>query len=728
MTQTQTADGRSRPDFLARFQSALPLSIVYFGLAALYAWQASRHPVPTIFTDELELTQLSRAIAETGEPARRGDPYGLATLVAYVLAPAWWLGSATASYAAAKLVLVLAMTATLFPAYGLARLVVSRWYALAAAGAATAVPALAYSSILVEEPLAYPLATLALWLIARTLVAPSWGRLAAAAAGCVAAAWTRTQLSILFAVLALGLLWLAWESAPVRRWRGAWTRWDWVGAVTLMLGAVLGFSAVMGHLSTSWRNTTFLYKDRIFEHASWAVGALAIGIGVLPLIVGVAALARPKEEPRDRATSAFVVTSVAALATFVWYAGIKGAYVSTVFATYVYERNVIYLAPLLFAGTALAFVRGVGRTWAIVVAAAAALYVVNAVPIVLEYPYYEAHGLSILAFANRELGWSENTIAGALVVVSLVALAIVVALRLLQRGSPAFATLAGVAAVAVVGWTMTTEVYAAEGERILSKQTARNFPKPYDWVEQAIGDGSVVVIGQQISDPTNVILTEFFNPAVRKMWSLDGTAIEAGAPILTPDLDATDGTLTPPPGTDYALAVNGVALQAPVVAQRKNAVLYRLDGKPIKLREALIGRETDGWMIAERGQRVARASYTRYDVSDDGPGFAVVKLTRVGWCPSPGKRGAGTVTVRIGPVTIGPDKQPAIGRVTQTRRFVVPDCKANGDTLSPPHEPWRLEITVSPTFSPREIDPSKSDNRQLGAVIVRAGFQPLFGP
>ena len=117
----------------------------------------------------------------------------------------------------------------------------------------------------------------------------------------------------------------------------------------------------MGHASTAWRNTTFLYKDRIFDHATWAVGALAIGIGVLPLIVGVAALARPKEEPRTPETRAFVVTSAAALGAFLWYAGIKGAYVSTVFATYVYERNVIYLAPLLFAGTALAFTRGVGQ-------------------------------------------------------------------------------------------------------------------------------------------------------------------------------------------------------------------------------------------------------------------------------------------------------------------------------------------------------------------------------
>jgi hypothetical protein len=38
-----------------------------------------------------------------------------------------------------------------------------------------------------------------------------------------------------------------------------------------------------------------------------------------------------------------------------------------------------------------------------------------------------------------------------------------------------------------------------------------------------------------------------------------------------------------------------------------------------------------------------------------------------------------------------------------------------------------MEITVEPTFVPREVDPTKSDNRRLGAVIDQAGFQPLFG-
>jgi hypothetical protein len=723
------AGGPPRPDFLARFLSAVPLLVVYFSLAALYAWQASRRPVPTIFTDELELTQLARAIAETGEPARRGEPYGLATLVAYVLAPVWWLGSATASWAAAKLILVLAMTATVFPAYGLARMVVPKWYALAAAGASVAVPALAYSPILVEEPLAYPISTTALWLIARALERPTWQRVAAAGGMSAVAALTRTQLAILFAALALGLLWIAWQSESARRWRTEWSRWDWLGAVTLAIGIAFALAAAMGHASTAWRNTMLIYKDRIFENASWAIGALAIGVGVLPVLLGIAALARPKAEARDPRTRAFVATSIASLIVFIAYAGIKGAYNSTVFSTLVVERNLIYLCPILFIATALAFTRGVGRVWAVAGAAIFTLYVVTATPLRLDqYPYYEAHGLSIAAFANRELGWSEGTIETALIAACVVALLVVVALKLLRPTSVGFAAVAGSAAVVVVAWSLTGQVYAAEGERRFAQRIDQNLAKPYDWVDRATGGASVVVLGQQISDPTGIWLTEFFNPSVRKIWSLDGTAQFVGGPILTPDLDAVDGTLTPVPGTEYVLAVNGVTLQARVVERRKDAVLYRIDGGPLQLKDALVGRETDGWMIGTRDEPgVARASYTRYDVSDDEPGLAVVRLTRVGWCPRPSERTTGKVTVRIGPVGIGPDKQPRIERVTETRRFDVPDCEAYGATLSPPNVPWRMEITLAPTFVPAEIDPSKSDRRRLGAVIDRAGFQPLFG-
>ena len=383
MSTATQAGGEPRPDFLARFLSVVPLLVLYFALAALYAWQASRRPVPTIFTDELELTQLARAIAHTGEPARRGVPYGgFASLVAYVLAPVWWLGSSTASWAAAKLILVLAMTATIFPAYGLARMVVPKWYALGAAGAAVAVPALAYAPILVEEPLAYPLATLALWLIARSLERPSWGRAAAAFAASAAAALTRTQLAVLFAVLALGLLWLAWDSEAGRRWRSSWRTWDWVGFAILLVGVAVGLLRADGTPLDE-----LAQDDRLLQGPdlrSRHLGARSPRDRDRDPARARSALRRSRVRRTSRARRrprAFVVTSVAALAAFVWYAGIKGAYLSNVFATVVVERNVIYLAPILFASAAMAFARGVGRGWAIAAAGVFTVFVVASTPL-----------------------------------------------------------------------------------------------------------------------------------------------------------------------------------------------------------------------------------------------------------------------------------------------------------------------------------------------------------
>ena len=716
-----------RRGMLDRLSAAIPLLTVYFGLAALYAWQASRHPVPTIYSDEIELAWLSRSIAETGEAARRGDPYGLATLVAYFLAPVWWAGSAATGYAAAKLLLVLAMTATVFPAYALARLVVPPWYALAAAGGATVVPALAYSPILVEEPLAYPLATLALWLIARVYVEPTWSRAGLAVLACTAAMLTRTQLSILFALLVLGLLWLCWQSERSRRWRSSWSTWDWVGLVTLGVGAAVGASALLGHLSKSWRDTTGAYPERILEHAAWASGALAIGIGVLPLLAGVAALARPRGEATDPKTRAFVVTSVFALVVFVAYAGIKGAQISITFSTLVVERNLIYLGPILFAATALALVRGVGRGWAIAGATVFTVYVVTEVPLRLDnYPYYEAHGLSMPAFLNREWGWPEGRIETTMLIACFVSAAILVALRYLDRGSRAFLAVAATAAVAVFAWSLTAEVYAAEGERRLATQIADNLPVPYDWVDRATGGGSTVILGQQMSDdPTGVYLTEFFNRSVTKVWSTDGTAPGPGA-ILTPDLANADGTLTPSPEAEYALTLNGVELQAPVIATKGPYVLYDVGRKPLKLASGVTGVDRDGWIADPDADGVAEAAFNRFDVSGDGPGFAVVKLSRFAACVGapPAK-----ATVRIGPIGIGSDTQPAIERVTWMQSQTLPDCKTKGFAAPTPSGPWRVEVSITPTFSPHDLDPNRSERRQLGAVfsLYFQSFSPGSG-
>src|SRR5207249_6487408 len=61
--------------WLDRIVAAVPLLSVFLWLCMLYAWEVRNHPSPWLFSDELEFSQLSRSIAETGHAARRGEPH-----------------------------------------------------------------------------------------------------------------------------------------------------------------------------------------------------------------------------------------------------------------------------------------------------------------------------------------------------------------------------------------------------------------------------------------------------------------------------------------------------------------------------------------------------------------------------------------------------------------------------------------------------------------------------
>ena len=166
---------------------------------------------------------------------------------------------------------------------------------------------------------------------------------------CLLAVLVRAQLAILLPVFALALAAAGWEHPRFRRLRARWSRADWVGVVLLAIGAALALSAFLGHRSEEWYRATGFYKDRMFDYGLRALGALVIGIGVLPFVAGLTAVLTRGRDP-DRNVRAFVLTSLAAFFTFGLYTAIKAAYISTEFGTVTVERNLIYVAPLLFAG------------------------------------------------------------------------------------------------------------------------------------------------------------------------------------------------------------------------------------------------------------------------------------------------------------------------------------------------------------------------------------------
>ena len=719
-----------------RFYQALPLAIAYLLLVMLYGWQTRGHVTPWLFTDELKLAQISRSISETGHGELRGHPSGFQTLYAYLLAPFWKIGDVATAYATIKYVGVFLMTATLFPTYFLARTILSKGWSLFAAIGAVATPALAYAPFLVEEPAAYPWAALCLFLVAKALaVRTRWWAIGAAAA-CLVAPAVRGELAVMIPVYALSVIFLLLTSARFNAWRHSWSVGDWVGAVVLGIGAIILFSAVVGAHSDTWFISTGFYRHRTIVYGLWAAGAFTIGLGVLPVMC-LAALVRPRGEVWTREMKGYVSLTCAALLAFGLYTATKASYLSTKFATVVAERNLIYLAPLVFVATGLALERGRLRPWAVLGMAGFCLYVIFTTPYQLDlWPYSDALGFSIVQMANRDLAMDDHDVTVLLVVVAIVSVAILLVPRLFKRRGLTFGFAAGGAAL-VLAWGLTGEISASNGTNNFSQVLLSNYPSPPNWLDKATGQKPSIYLGQNVTDPQGIWLTEFWNRSLKYVWSLDATAPGPGTTppgYLTPDI-APDGRLVgrtiehgAPPGVNYIVADQDIKVAGkPVVQPVVKRVLtedqfgfpihkvvveptrWRLlqIGQPLRLQSTPVGIYSDGWT----GKFSA---YNQFATPGKKPGWIKVRVSRAAF-NGPDKK-PGRVTIRAGRLIQGSDKEPALGKVRQTLHWVVHSGKTR-DFYVPASPPTRVEVTVSPTFSPHEFGNS-SDRRQLGAQVT----------
>jgi hypothetical protein len=722
-----------------RLYRAIPLASAFLWLCVLYGWQTRGHVTPWLFTDELKFAQISRSIAETGHAAQRDHPSSFDTLYPYVISPFWRIGGVGVGYAAIKYAGVAIMTSAIFPAYFLARTVVSKPWALFAAVATVAAPALAYAGFLVEEPAAYPWATLCLFLIAKALATRKrWWVIGAAAACLIAPAW-RGELAILVAVYVLAALFLLWASAPARRWRSTWSKWDWTGAVVLGIGAIIFLSAFVGGRSHTWLIATGYYRHRTIVYGLWAAGAFTIGLGVLP-VVSLAALVRPRGEQWTRELKAFVALTAASLLAFGLYTATKASYVSTVFSTLVEERNLIYLAPLLFVATALALERGRLRWWAVAATGGFALYVLLTTPYQLDlWPYSDALGLAIVQMANRDLAFTDNDVKWLLVVVLLVSIGLLFAPRVLAGRRRAALAAVGTTAALVVAWNLAGQISASNGVNVFSRAQLGGFPSPPNWLDRATHGQPTVYLGQRITDPEGIWLMEFWNRSLHHVWSLDGTAPGPGF-FLTPDL-GPDGRLTgraipngAPPGVNYIVADVGIDVVGTFVVQpsirhviRQDAFGFPIDkvvvkpapwrvlriDQPLRLRSTPVGIEPDGWITVPPGAPHAPAfsAYNQFSTPGNRPGYIRLTVSRAGFR---GRTRPGHVTITSGRLIRGQDKQPALGRVTQVLHWVVRSGRTRVFYLAA-SPPTRVEVRISPTFSPHDF--GGSDRRELGAQV-----------
>lgn len=706
--------GSARSTHARRLGRHLPLLGIFGVVAGVLVWQALERHSPTIFSDELELTQISRAIADHGRPARREVAYGFTTLVPWLTAPFWWLGSVASAYDGIRVFQALVMSAAVFPAYGIARFVVSRPWAHAAAAMSVAVPALAYAPILKEEPFGYTASAVALLLLMRGFARPTRWALAVSLAGTVLAAAVRTQLVVLVPVWAIGVGVLVWRSDALRRRRASWGRPEWTAAgVAAALVLVLGYF-VAAAASTEIDRATTEQRSQMWEYGIWAVGAWAIGVGIAPAIALVAVVFRPRAALGSPRTASFVTVTAAATVATVAYAAVKAAAISAILGPLIVERNVIYLTPLAAASFVYLLARRDAPWWALAGATGVILFLVVRTPVEVRHPYYESHGVAIMAWANAELGWAPDSIRTVLWLVAVGAgLCFLVLCLALRRRQQAALPLAGALIAATLAWGITAEVHADSGERAFATNFAARTPAPRTWIDDATGGERVTVLGAQMGpDPTDLWLTEFWNRSIVHVWSVDGSAPGPG-PTLTPDLARRDGTLSVNAGTPFALALPGVDLVGDVVAEVRGARVVRLRDGALRLRASQSG-------IGEGSWTDAKASFNRFDHGTE-PMVAVLSMSRVAFCadvPLPSE-----VTFRIGPLAVGEDRQPGIETPSRVERVRVTPCSTVVRELPVPDGPWRIEIE-SDTFVPAEIDSSLTDPRNLGVqatLTIRPG-------
>jgi hypothetical protein len=713
VTDAHASDRVASRGLLDRWLAALPLfaAVVWIGLVELLetTWKSS----PSLFSDEVEWTQLSRGIAETGRAAARGEPAPFKSLYSFLLAPAWWLHDTAQAYDLAKYLTMTAMALTAVPAYFLARRIVSKPAAVAVAAATISIPSMAYGLYLIPEGAAYPWATLCALLIVGALATRTRRWIAAAVVASALAPVVRGQLAIVpaaFACAALGL----WLSSPRgRALRRDWSPLDHVGAVLLAIGAFLVLNRWLLHGNEPWALTSEFYRGWIWHHVHWSLGALTIGIGVLPLLGTVCVLFPRAGEVRDPWERAFVAVLLSYLFWFALYTGVKAAYLESKFATLTTERNLFYVAPLMFLATAIVLERRRVRTLPLAAGTAIVVALVATTPLQLGYPYFEAFGFSILSWANRApIYFSVHTLERSLYIVVAIAAAILLAARELRLPRPAAVAGLTLVAAALIAWNLGGELSGARAAGGSSDTYLAGFPlKPPNAVDRYVGDGTVTYLGQQLQQRVEgVDLIEFWNRSIDHVWSLDGTAPGPG-PTLSPDLASTNGTLSPAPGTDYLLADSGVDPRGTPLGAVGTLRLYRLDG-PIRLRGWVTNVGGDGWMVSD-------AAYNRFTTTGQRPGFAVVDLDRTPFCPEK-SRGApvGHVTVSVGTLVVNDNHQPVMGTVLRQREVTLPNCaeKIVRVPVGPP--PWRVEVHIDGTFVPAEWTES-GDQRTLGA---RVGF------
>jgi Dolichyl-phosphate-mannose-protein mannosyltransferase len=582
------------------------LAVIVVGSIVFRTWLGSRMPAPFIFTDELHYQESARSLAAGRWLEVREAPFGIVSvLYPLLLAPAYMLfDSLPDAYAAARTINAVVMSLAAIPAYLIARRLLPAGLSLLAALLAVALPSLAYTGTLMSENAFYPAFLLAAWALLLALDEPTLRRQLVLLAACGAVTLVRVQgLAVVLAALTAPLLLRLVARRPLRPWVPFFG--IVAGGALLVLGAQLARGASVSSLFGAYQvvgEESYDVVD-VLKYVFWHLSELDLYVGVIPFAAFLLLATRIRSlEPR---VQAFVAATVALT---VWTLIIVAAFASR-FAGAIVERNMFMLAPLLLIGLLVWIHQGAPRprAYAVVVACVAAV-----LPALIPYERFlqlkvRSDTLMIVPLWNvqDEVGLprlDEVVLLGGLVAG---ALFLFVPRRYLLA----------LPAVVLAYFAVATQPIQAGPHGMEQAAAGALFDgirrDQRDWIDQAVGDGTVAVLWTGKTNRFTVLQNEFFNRSVGPVYTLGGP-MPGGLPETVVWVDPesgeirrmSDGSVV---DASYVLTDGTIALDGDLVSadEELGLTLYHVGGTLIST-TSVTGVDNDLWSGPEAQYRRVR--------------------------------------------------------------------------------------------------------------------------
>jgi hypothetical protein len=695
-----------------RAHPALLAAILLFGAAvAVRLLLVSRVPTPW-FGDEFVYATDARLWPPPLSVVTRLDTlqfYAYSTLIA----PAWHAPTMETAYALAKAINVVLMTLGAVVVFVWGRRIAGDRLALVAAALTLLLPTQVYAGMVLTENAFFPASLLACFLIALALERPTILRQALALGGAALPAVFRAQgivfVGVAIAAIVVYAALLAWGDRSVRSFaRELWLRWFTFAAVALMALLYAGPRLVQGR---SLASALGVYSG--VAHAGYSPGLVArwslnhlaelsLAVGVVPLAAFVIVLGLAVAQPASAtaAQRAFLAVAFPAVAAIVIEVG---AFASR-FSPRIEERYVFHVQPLLLLALVVWIAQGLPRPprlTALALSGSALLLV--AIPfegVVDAGNFSEAPGLVAISQIRDHLPLSFQDIHSAALVGALATiLAFTIVPRRLWLVVPA---VLGAYLLYASHLTYNAERAWALGVKIGSGATGS-----LTWIDDAVGrNADVRALYVNDPEPNRMI----WNYLLAYTWnrSVDSVDKTAELPLCCiPQFDATynsttgrisGGDLDPTP--EYVASNAGIAGTA--VASANGLTLYKV-APPLRVATVKDGIFGDGWMGGA-------ATITQYSTPSTRPSTMRLTLSRTSWT---GGDVPGHVLIRVrrGPSPAGATDAD----IVDTKTWTIHAGKQREFVLRTPRPPFRVEITVDPTFSPGQF--GSGDGRQLGAQV-----------